>query len=368
MSATVSHHILMCQQNLLAKRIKATHVCFTIRSQHLNKAVTAMAMASTVSPNGGAELIARLQKFALSSHVYNNIVKTERGFTPLPQIESSPAIQIRRRDAPNPDKCIGIGRNGARELRSAERRGTDGGRKKRGTDVGQENSKQTHPQDTHVSQSTETPAKLVYNVSAKDQLFWCLMMIVRSWEEADIPDKGERFMVEASEKTTLTEMLMKSESIPWKELKLAKSTVCNELGASINLNRKISLDVLRALAFLHEKNIAYMWGKGCCVRINGARSLGASDQKWHVIVRSRSGCSLATDDHAKTLMDRVDSGEVYIVEDPNRPLSAVSAYKIGELQELANKLGVCVNREGSEKAKLKKDLYQDIVTAIHKID
>ena len=164
-------------------------------------------------------------------------------------------------------------------------------------------------------------------------------MIVKSWEEADLPEKGERFMIEASEKTTLTEMLSKSDSIPWKELKLSKTNVCNELGASIN--KKINVDVMRALAFLYEKNIAYVWGKGCCVRVNGARALPASEQKWYVIKRTRSGYSLASDEHAETVMSRIDTGEIYIVEDPNKPLMAVSGYKIGEASGTGKQAG-CV--------------------------
>jgi len=297
------------------------------------------------------ELLSRLQRFALLPNVYNDTMKVERGYKDMEPIESSPTMQIRRRDAPNPDRCIGIGRNGARELAAL---------------AAKEEQKKIPKGKSDADRDANANTKTTYSANAKDQLFWCLMMIVKSWEEADLPEKRERFMIEASEKTILTEMLGKSESIPWKEMKLSKTNVCNELGASIN--KKINLDVMRALAFLYEKNIAYVWGKGCCVRVNGARSLPASEQKWSVITRSRLGYSLASDEHAQSIMNRIDVGEMYIVEDPNKPLMSASAYKIGELQELANKLGVCVNREGGEKPKLKKDLYQDIVTAIHKID
>ena len=309
-------------------------------------------MSSTV------EILTRLQRFALLPNAYNETMKVERSFKPTEPIESSPTMQIRRRDAPNPDRCIGIGRNGARELAALAAKDN---RKKT-----QREPSTNDDNNTKTSGNVNAIAKSTYSASTKDQLFWCLMMIVKSWEEADLPEKGERFMIEASEKTTLTEMLSKSDSIPWKELKLSKTNVCNELGASIN--KKINVDVMRALAFLYEKNIAYVWGKGCCVRVNGARALPASEQKWYVIKRTRSGYSLASDEHAETVMSRIDTGEMYIVEDPNKPLMAVSGYKIGELQELANKLDVCVNREGGDKPKLKKDLYQDIVTAIHKID
>ena len=307
-------------------------------------------MSSTV------EILTRLQRFALLPNAYNETMKVERSFKPTEPIESSPTMQIRRRDAPNPDRCIGIGRNGAKELAALSAKDN---RKKT-----QKEPSTNDDNNTKTSGNVNAVAKSTYSASTKDQLFWCLMMIVKSWEEADLPEKGERFMIEASEKTTLTEMLSKSDSIPWKELKLSKTNVCNELGASIN--KKINVDVMRALAFLYEKNIAYVWGKGCCVRVNGARALPASAQKWYVIKRTRRDIHLLPTSTQNG--DVIDTGEMYIVEDPNKPLMAVSGYKIGELQELANKLDVCVNREGGDKPKLKKDLYQDIVTAIHKID
>ena len=54
--------------------------------------------------------------FRLLPNAYNETMKVERSFKPTEPIESSPTMQIRRRDAPNPDRCIGIGRNGAKEL------------------------------------------------------------------------------------------------------------------------------------------------------------------------------------------------------------------------------------------------------------
>lgn len=218
-----------------------------------------------------------------------------------------------------------------------------------------------------VNDETKTidNTRTLYSVKARDQLFWCLLMISRGWEEADLPEQRDRFTFESNEKTMLTELLQKSKSIPWKELKLSKSGVCSSLGASIN--KTINVDILRALAFLYEKNIAFIMSKNCCVRICGGRA-NISDQKWYVIFRKRSGYTLATDEYAERIMKVVDAGEYYIVEDPNKPLMAISAYKLGDLQDTAGKLGINIYRTNDGKAKLKKDLYQEIIDVIHKID
>ena len=263
---------------------------------------------------------------------------------------------------------VGVGRNA-----NAERVNTV-------TSVGIVGTRATHTQVENTKdgdQSVMTAEKSrgrgevasdVYRARTRDQLFWCLLMAVKSWEEADMPDKRERFIIETEEKTTMTELLQKTDDVPWKELKLSRVAVCSALGASIN--GRISVDVMRALAFLYGKNIAYVWGKGCCVKIPGARACGSSAeaQKWHVILRGKGGYTLAKDEKAVEMMNAIDQGVYYVMEDPNKPLMAASAYKICELQEIAAKLGVDTFRECGNKAKLKKDLYQDIVCAIHKID
>lgn len=220
--------------------------------------------------------------------------------------------------------------------------------------------------NTKASTSTSTPD--TYNVNSRDKLFWCLIMAVRDWEEADLPEKRERFLIETTEKTRLTEILQKTDDVPWKELKLSRTSICSALGASIN--NRINVDILRVLSFVYKKNIVYLWGKGCCLRINGARaaSTDSHTQKWHVIFRKRSGYSLASDEHATEIMKQVDSGIFYMVDDPNKPLLSISVYKIGELQEIAKKLDVSIMRDDVNKPKIKKDLYQDIIDAIHKID
>ena len=306
-----------------------------------------------------AEIVSGLQRYGLSSKLYADVMTVEKPFRPHEPIVINPT---RAPETRRPDRSI------RPDHKSKQRDATvqqDQNRNRTAVDSGVTTQPQLHTKPQPQSQ-VQPEASNVYTVHARDQLFWCFTMIVRSWDNADIPGKGDRFMLEANEKTVLTERLQKSDVIPWKELKLSKADICAALGASIN--NKISLDVLRALAFLCEKNIAYVWGKGCCVVMNGARTLPSSQQKWHVIFRKRSGYTLATGEHAVEVMKGIDEGSLYIVEDPNKPLAAASAYKIGELQEIAAKLGVSVMRDGGEKAKLKKDLYQDIVDAIHKID
>lgn len=204
--------------------------------------------------------------------------------------------------------------------------------------------------------------KSFYYVNSKDQLFWCFLMILNSWEENDLPESNERFTYENKEKMGLTELLRKSSSIPWRELKITKTSVYSNLSESIN--GKINVDVLKALAFLCEKNIIYKCGK-CYIDIPGGRAYEKAD--WHVIEKTRSGHRLATDNYAKELYDEVKQEKYYEIKDINKPLLSISSYKAEELYDIAKKFDIVTTRENG-KFKLKKDIYNEIVEIIHKID
>lgn len=204
--------------------------------------------------------------------------------------------------------------------------------------------------------------KSFYYVNSKDQLFWCFLMILNSWEENDLPESNERFTYENKEKMGLTELLRKSSSIPWRELKITKTSVYSNLSESIN--GKINVDVLKALAFLCEKNIIYKCGK-CYIDIPGGRAYEKAD--WHVIEKTRSGHRLATDNYAKELYNEVKQEKYYEIKDVNKPLLSISSYKAEELYNIAKKFDIVTTRENG-KFKLKKEIYNEIVEIIHKID
>lgn len=316
-----------------------------------------------------SDIISRLQKYSLTAKFYNDVVSEERPKQSF--LFQKVLSRTEKNESKNDNEKMTSNRSSDEYPVTGQNKRPFKTENNSDLVCEVENTNPCVGTDVYVEtkRSGERKVKDRYRVAMRDQLFWCLIMAVKSWEEGDLPEKRERFLIETTEKTSLTEMLQKTEDVPWKELKLSRTAVCSALGASIN--HRINVDVLRALAFLYGKNIAYLWGKGRCVKIPGARASCGSEQsqKWHVIYRDRSGYSLATDEHAVDVMKRIDLGnEFFIVEDPNKPLMSVSSYKIGELQEIANKLGVDISRSCGEKAKLKKDLYQDIVDSIHKID
>lgn len=228
--------------------------------------------------------------------------------------------------------------------------------------------KQIQEKPKQQMQTQPQTQKKWYTISANDQLFWCMLMIARSWDEDDLPEQRNRFEIEKKEKLELTEKLQKTDKVIWREMKLTRTGICNKMAEAIY--GKIGMDEMRAIAFLYEKNIIYIWGN-CCVVMNGARgvcgaSVSANATQWHVIIRKREGYFLATDEYAKEMKKNVDEGEYYVVEDPNKPLMSLASYKLSDLDLIADKLKINVNREDG-KHKLKKDIYDEISRVINKI-
>lgn len=219
---------------------------------------------------------------------------------------------------------------------------------------------------TQLQTQSETPKPTpnFYNINVKDQLFWCFLMIIKSWDENDLPDTKKRFEFENKEKMQLTELLQKSNTIPWRELKITKTAVYSGLSESIN--QTTNIHVLKALAFLCEKNIIYKWGK-CYISIPGGRAYESQKNNWYIIQKDRTGHKLANDDYAKKIYDEVKKGKYYQVRDVEKPLLSLSAYKAEELHNIAEKFNIIITRENG-KFKLKKDIYNEIVELIHKID
>jgi len=58
----------------------------------------------------------------------------------------------------------------------------------------------TSVKETNISTTSNSSnsinVKEYYSVNSKDQLFWCLMMIVNSWDEEDLPESRDRFEYE----------------------------------------------------------------------------------------------------------------------------------------------------------------------------
>lgn len=198
-------------------------------------------------------------------------------------------------------------------------------------------------------------------LNEKDKLFWYLMMIVNKWEVNDLPEHKERFYFERDEKTRAVELLQKSTDIHWKELKLAKTDICTNLACGSR--RPVTLSEFVALCYLYEKNVLLHWGK-CYYKISGG--LTGPDQTWYIVVRTKSGEKLVSDEASKNVYERITSS-CFKVKSLDKKLAPEASYKVDELVQIATKLGISIIRDDGKKMR-KREIYSLLQNETEKID
>jgi len=190
-----------------------------------------------------------------------------------------------------------------------------------------------------------------YEVSEKDKMFWCFYMIVKGQTPDTLPLPNDRFAVQSQFKCESVELLSRSDNIPWKTLKLVKSNILSSLGDQSGKSMKLT--DLVALSHLYETNVIYVWDK-FYTRIHGNPKSDKSDS-WSIIVKDRNGEHLVNTQLQTDYLKTIENTHYEVIE-PSKPIKSISAYKISELRELAEKLDIeTVNSDG--KHLIKKDLY-----------
>jgi hypothetical protein len=204
----------------------------------------------------------------------------------------------------------------------------------------------------------------------KDKLFWCFYVLLNGFTEYEMHHTGH-YALEKAFKISSVEKLrnMKPEI---KELKLKISEVEDEL---VN-KEQISVKGLQVLCLIYKVSITYIYGKQYCEFFyagtgtgTGADTCTGTDTGKIGIIRrnEKKEHSLLYED---TILETIKQTH-WFIEQVQKPLKAPSAYTLKELQDICEKLEVSLkykqeNALGqiTEKNKLKKELYEDILTKL----
>lgn len=203
---------------------------------------------------------------------------------------------------------------------------------------------------------------LIY-VNDRDKLFWYLMMTVNNWDLDDLPQVNERFAYRTKILTECVELLQKTTDIDWKGLNLRKSEIFTHIAfCSASASQTLTYQDFIALCYLYEENVIIQWGK-CYHKIYGGIRRGKTD--FTCIKRTKGGEKLVRDKAKAEFINLVE--KLYHIKNLLKPIGAESSIKLGELQEISNKLNIPINNTNG-KPKKKKELYNDITSEIKKID
>lgn len=190
----------------------------------------------------------------------------------------------------------------------------------------------------------------IFSPDERDQLFWCFYIIKHGVE--DYLSIGQNhFQVETKFKIATAEKLSECE-ILLKQNKLKRQDVESEL---VN-DKKISMYGMKALCVLYKIDIMFIFDK------TFYKICGLSEDKMAFIKKNKQDSYGIVEEISDKELDNITS-KFYEIEDYSKPIKSISAYKIGELKEIAEKLEIkLVDTIGNKKTK--KILYEEITSLL----
>ena len=180
-----------------------------------------------------------------------------------------------------------------------------------------------------------------------DSLFWCLYIMKYGEIHYEMLDNKsvvteKKLKIEYVEKIRLNKVLLKT----------YKFNTFSELENNLTNDKTLSLTSLLSLCALDNLNILVIQNKTYYeLRMNDSADT-AIIQKFD----KKFGVKLVDTDFIKK--------DFIQIENVEKPLKAISAYKVNDLILICNKLEIDVKHALSEKTKTKKELYEDIYKKI----
>ena len=175
----------------------------------------------------------------------------------------------------------------------------------------------------------------------KDTLFWCFYILHFGFDKYNLIG-NTYFSMEKNYKIEMIEPMRKSKSL-LKSYKLKIHEVEDELVNCL----KIGIIGFTALCLYHNINFMIIHDR-TYIELN----LNDDD---NIYVIHKIGDTYSYDIDAST--EKIDNykNTYYRIVDINKPIKGISSYKVGDLNELAKKLNIDLNKTYN-----KKDLYQEI--------
>jgi hypothetical protein len=214
-------------------------------------------------------------------------------------------------------------------------------------------SEEPKPAPQIIQKKEKEPEKFFYPIE-KDQLFWCFFIIQNGFEKYEYPGTTT-FVNEKSEKFRLIEhMRNNKQQLKSKKIKNIKEDVEDELANKQTVGMKTFI----ALCISHNINIMYIHKRKCF-------EIVFDDQMPTHVVHcvnnsDSSSCKYCCEQNVSKEQLEKYRTEYFNWESFDKPLKAMSSYKLDELVEMAKKLGLSESGIDLSK-KTKKDLYEMLV-------
>jgi hypothetical protein len=184
----------------------------------------------------------------------------------------------------------------------------------------------------------------------RDSLFWCFYIAFFGQEKfmflSNYFIEENKFKIETVEKARKEKPILKNYKI---RVAIFETDMLME--------KKIKVDVLQALCVLYQVNVIYLKHKSYL------------DFRYYpenptfLIKETKIGTTASYSIKKLCLMDDIKDirSKYWCQESINKPLRAISNYKVDDLQEIAVKLNISINKLDSSKKKTKPELYKHIL-------
>lgn len=184
----------------------------------------------------------------------------------------------------------------------------------------------------------------------RDSLFWCFYIVCEGLLKYQISHNNV-FRVEKEKKIEAISKLRDVKAI----LKGSKLNILN-IESNLLTNPKISLAELHALCIAYEKSIIYVKNR-CVYRfLYGDETIAFIEAIQH-----NNKNRLTLDMSMHDINDRVK--DLWDINVSSKPLKGISTYKLSQLQDICEKLGIDIMRD-SKKKRTKTELYSAIKCVI----
>lgn len=215
--------------------------------------------------------------------------------------------------------------------------------------------KQHTKETAHTNGSLTKIKNQIFFPKEKDSLFWCFYILKNGDAKYEIMyNKNEivarQIKIEYIEKIRKDKQTVKTYKF---------DSICNIENNLVN-DKSLNIKTFLTLCAIENINVLIVNDKtyyelrmndsvNVCVIYN----LNNKDKQNY---NTRYGFEINTVDGSNTI-----KSTLYKIDNVNKPINSVSSYKISELVEICNKLGIQTKNEETHKNKIKNELYESII-------
>jgi hypothetical protein len=192
------------------------------------------------------------------------------------------------------------------------------------------------------------PISKIYIPSEKDTLFWCFFIMKHGDTHYEMLD-NKNIIVEKRNKIEYVEKIRKDKQL----IKTYKFTTLTNLENNLANEDKVNIGTFLSLCAFENLNVLYIKNKTYY-------ELLMNDEPTVFIVYQVQNNKYGIEQSVIANTTNIKN-TLYKIDNVDKPIKPFSAYKLQDLIDIAIKLGFEITNTTSNKAKNKKELYEDIV-------